>query len=141
MKTRTQRIREAFLNMLGHYEWDLWVTITSREPMTTEDAKRRIRYLLAHLNTPERKYFDKYAWLWCFFEKNPYRNGIHVHAIIAGIDSFYCKYLENRLWDEFGQSQVVPIHEGALNYLADKYVAEKTLDDYCPMKINSKLRI
>lgn len=137
---KRQDLEKAFITMLSDRDWDLWATITSRKPTGEVDAKRRLKHFLKCLNAPNRKFYDKYIHLWAFFEKNPARDGVHIHALIKGIDRSKCHALEDRCRDFWGLSTVAPMHKDVLPYLARKYAHGNRLEDFDFMKINSKVR-
>lgn len=136
----TEQLKDAFSQMLSKHDWDLWITVTSREPMDAEVAKRRLKNVLKFLNTPERRFYSKYLWLWAFFENNASRNGIHIHALVDGISTVESKNLQNIFQDYFGLSSVAPVHDNVLPYLSQKYANGTALADFDYMKINSNLR-
>jgi len=132
-------MKEQFENFLNEFNCDVWMTVTFRRPVTVKTAKKMFKYFLQHINKPDDIYYEKYIYLWAFFENDYTRGGVHVHAIIDRIDTTKTERLQERCSEFFGESKVMTAHQNVVPYLSRKYNTSSLIDfDY--MKINSRLR-
>ena len=132
-------LRTAFNEFLGRENWTLWITITFRNPTTKDLAHRRFKYFLKTLNNDQEEFYAKYVYAVIFYEFEGFRKGVHIHSIVNNISSDKARLLEAECKRVFGESKVVPMHEGVKEYLAKKYGSAK-LADFDYLKINSKYR-
>ena len=127
------------MKFLDRFYYDMFLTITFREPTSEITAKRKFKRFLKHLNTADEKFYHNFIYLWLFIERNKKKEGVHLHALITGINLSKSFSLEQKCLDHFGQSKVKAMHNGVLRYLARKYTSPSLIDlDY--LKINSRLR-
>ncbi|MFC1510152.1 hypothetical protein ACFL49_00640 [Candidatus Omnitrophota bacterium] len=128
--------------LITRERWDLFITITFSRSVSSFNAKKRFKYFFKHVNTEDKMFFTKYVKTWVFFEKDGYRNGVHIHSLLSGISENEAVLLEIRCKEVFGQCKVLAYrpNERASYYLACKYPLG-VLADYDFLKINSRLRI
>ena len=120
------------------FPYEIWLTVTFENPRSTSYAKKRFKHYLKHLNDG-MVFYQKYIHLWIFFEKNKVKSGIHIHALIHGIDIAKAPLLEQDCNVCFGESKVIVGHKNVIPYVADKY-NRPSLDDFDYWKINSRKR-
>lgn len=133
-----EQMRSSFEEFLQKFPCAIWLTVTFKNPVQTYTARKRFKYFLKHLNK-DMIFYEKYIYLWAFYEKEKTREGVHIHACIDGIDSSKAVLLKKECLKFFGSSEVKAAHEGVWPYVAEKYNSFD-LDDYEYMKINSKFR-
>src|SRR5438477_2094597 len=100
---------------------DIWLTVTFRKTVNTGVAIRRFKYFLKHLNKPDQQFYKKYINVLVVCEKNRYRQGVHIHALVKGMDISLAPALESACNERFGESKAKAPHEGVAGYLADKF--------------------
>ena len=138
MISRTN-LRTNFEKFLRRFDFDMFITITFKEPTSEMKAKRMLKRFFKYLNTADEKFYHNFIYLWVFFEQNKKCDGTHIHALINGIRLSKSQSLEQRCFDYFGQSKVTAVHPGVLPYISRKYTSPN-LVDYDYLKINSRLR-
>ena len=144
MKDHDYKMVEAFQEMLNRDRWDLFVTITFKEKRGVDGAKKAFKSFFRNLNLPSEIFYEKFILSWVFYESEGSRRGVHVHALIKGIDPSLASLLEEKCKGFFGLSKVVPYNYNnsgsATSYLARKYPnINLVFFDY--YKINSRLRM
>lgn len=135
------KLTKAWVEFLGN-DWSIWFSATFRTPTPLPTAKKSFKHFFKYLNVPGKtKFYDRYMFCWVFFEKDQNRRGVHLHALLQGINPALTSELEELTQRYFGKfSKVVPYVplKGANSYLALKI--NKTVEDYDFYKINSKFR-
>lgn len=138
-----QRAFKAFLDeKIKDWHEGIWLTLTFRKYQSLEGAVKRFKCFFKNLNTTYQSYFDNYIYAFIFYERQNFRRGIHIHAIINRInpnDSLLMNMLERECLMSFGEVMIKPIHENVTKYVSEKYSSEK-LEHFDYYKINSKLR-
>ena len=132
-------LRSAFKGFLEDFPGNMWMTITFRGNLSEGTAKRHLKYFFKNLNTPQRKFFNKFVKLWTFYENNTGDSGVHIHALVDGINPKMIDALENRCRKVFGESKIVGKHDGVTKYLSHKYNSTN-LRSFDFLKINSRIR-
>lgn len=118
----------------------LWATFTFFKSTCAKTAERRLRKFLKYINSTEKYFYRKYLRGWFFFERDPERNGVHVHALIQGISKKLTDDFEKECCEHLGSTKILNMHDGVANYLNKKYFYLNTLEDYKPFMVNSALR-
>lgn len=134
-------IVNGWVEFIDQRNWDIFLTITFRRITRSPLALKSFKWFFKHLNTTTEEYFRKFIYTLIFFENNPERSGVHIHAFIEGISPSTIKLLEKKCTDFFGLTDVKvydPIKGGKF-YLSKKII-DRNLDDYNYYKINSRLR-
>lgn len=139
---QTNELTKAMNSLITREKWDLFITVTFFRQTSSLSAKKRFKHFIKYLNTKQRRYYDKFVKTWLFFEKDRYREGVHIHAFLSGIDSAHANYLETECNRVFGVSKILPYmpNQNASFYLARKYPLG-VLEDFDFCKINSRIRI
>ena len=150
------KLRQAWINWIEQYKPDLWVTVTFAEYDTSGLAKnkfpvknteelvlKRFKQFLKHLNNKKFAFYGKFILCFLIIEKNPGRDGVHIHAVIKGIKPELASKLEQRCHDAFGESRVVAFDFSkpytAIDYIVDKFVFLRC-DNLSFYRINSRYR-
>jgi len=134
-----KKLVNALKEFLEKDKWDTWLTVTFRTPVTSSLAKKKFKYFFKTLNKPDEEFFKKYILSCVFVERNKVKKGFHIHALVKGVAPSLCSRLEEKCREYFGESRVMPVHEGVIPYLCDKYDTS-SLEDWRFFKINSRLR-
>jgi len=131
----------AFGELIEGRNWDIFLTTTFRRPKGSTEAKRAFKYFFKHLNTPAMAFFNKFVFALAVFERDSNRNGVHIHALLQGINPSLVASLEKKCREFFGDSVALPYDSDKAGrfYIARKYVSSQ-LDDYDILRINSRLR-
>ena len=134
-------VRRELHYFLSVQKWDLFATITFRQQCPSLSAIKAFKRFFKYLNTRDRRFFDKYIECWIFLERHDLRAGVHIHALIRGINPTLAEELEKKCRRIFGQSRILPYDpmRQAVVYLAGKYKSQR-LEDFTFFKINSRLR-
>lgn len=116
-------LRQAWVDLLGRYNWDWFVTLTFKEPPTTYTANNRLRRWIRTIEKQERRKVGYYKGM--EFSKL----GVpHFHLLMGNLDGVRReKYWE--LWfSQNGRARILPYDSklGAGYYLT-KYVVK---DEY-----------
>ncbi len=128
--------------------WDIFVTITFRRatpcfPSSNgyPGAIREFKHFFKHLNSYPNEFFSKFISTFTVFERNTYRDGVHIHSLINGINSSKAKLLQDKLTSSLGLSKVEAYDPSAGGnfYLCNK-IYQNRLEDYQIYKINSAVR-
>jgi len=136
-----QRLVDGWVEFIDRGRWDLFVTITFRESKTSGVAKRMYKHFFKHLNSQEKVFFKRLIYSIEIYEKDNYRDGVHIHSFINGINPKYAKDLERICTDRFGSSRIEPYCPGrGANYYLSSKLASSRLVDYDSHKINSRYR-
>jgi len=125
----------------GSFNTGLYATVTFKQEICMEKAKRSIRHFFKYLNGRTVYFYKKLMQCVVFFEKTDSRGGVHVHMLIKGIDPALAKTLEQRLIIAFGRSEAEPYipGNGAAVYLANK-CDQQSLLHWDKWTINSRVR-
>jgi hypothetical protein len=136
-------IVQTWADYLGNFrKWDLYVTITFRQDTCLEVAMIKFKRFFKHLNSVERAFYEKMISTYAFFEYNDsFKTGVHIHALIQGINPSLSELLKERCLDYFGFSKIEPYSpaENVKFYLSRK-INQTCLAHYDYYKINSKFR-
>lgn len=103
-------------------------------------AKQLLEHFFRRINFYQKFCMAKhYIYGWFVFEQNTDSPGVHVHALIKGIDPLLSKYVEEELEKRFGYAKVFPykrrkFKQTACRYMAWKILSPSTVDHY-PRKI------
>ena len=142
MRPSETKVR-AFDEFVRVFEpYDLFLTITFETVTFQEAARKSVKRFFATLNTRERVWYEKFIHCFIIYERNPDRQGVHLHGLLKGIKSNFARDLELELQGVFGwfcDVQAYDPDKGASIYFARKY-AYGRLADYDYYKINSKYR-
>jgi len=139
---------DGWVEFLNRENWDLFTTITFKKSTPcfsryggSFNAIKRYKYFFKHLNTYPNEFFSKFVSTFTVFERNPSRDGVHVHSLIRGIDGSRAESLQDKLTNTLGLSRVEP-YDPSRNgkyYLCNKIIGN-TLEHHEPYKINSAVR-
>jgi hypothetical protein len=124
-------------------DWDIWLTVTFRQAVSTERAFKIFKYFFKTLNTVEFQFFKKYIRCIVLSERHESRPSDHIHCLIKGISPSLAGPLERRCRDFFGRSEARAYNPN-LPRLASGYMARKCenskAEDWGIIKINSRWR-
>jgi len=124
-------------------EWTLRANISFRRISSYDWAKKRLKWFFKYLNKAEERYFDKRVKALVFYEKqNTSRSGIHIHALIEGIDSKFAEIIQEKAKAYFGEYSCILPYDPTLGfkYYVAKKVGTQKLVEYDLYIINSKIR-
>lgn len=134
-----KQLRTDFDKFMRRFPYEIWMTVTFRKSVSVSTAKKQFKHFLKTLNSKNTIFYHKYIRLWIFYEQNKVRDGMHIHALIDGIDTSKCQLLEQKCCIRFGESKVTAGHKNVIPYVSQKYNSPSLLDfDY--YKINARLR-
>lgn len=128
---------EEFLSAQG--KWTVWITITFPDEVKVEYAKRKFKKFLKHLNE-DYWFYDKFIHSFVFFELNPFRDGVHIHAIVDTISPEHAWRIHKKCNRLFGKSEVKPMHSDVIRYVSEMFELG-TLESFDFYKINSRYRM
>jgi len=137
LKTRAM---QTYKDWFEPEEHDIWFYSNFFKNSSAKTVRKKIYHLLKYLNTPDKKFYDKFIHGWMFYERNTGRSGVHVHALIKGIDVSHAGLLRKKCCRELGRSGARDVHFKVGKYVAKKFVYQDSVVDFHPFKINSKLR-
>jgi hypothetical protein len=134
---------KGYQSLFDLHLWDIWFSTTVSREVGTEDFLRSFKYFFNHINSRDFVFYKGFICGYVFSEFNKFRNGVHLHALIKGIDPEMANPVEEFCWDYFGESKVVPYDnyrpDRASGYLARKCVSQE-LDHFDFFKVNSSFR-
>lgn len=133
---------EAFEKLIKENgPYDLWANITSAATMEAAALKKMFRHFMRTVNTKKRFLIPNYAWCFVLFDRTNSRDGVHIHALIRGVDPKKAKIFQRKCISCFGVSKVMKYdasrQPNATLYLANKYCSSK-LADFAFMKIDPR---
>ncbi len=141
-------IVDSWVGFIDKEYWDLFVTITFKTitPCFSKyegsfNAIEKFKYFFKHLNSYPNEFFSKFIFTFTVFERNSYRNGVHIHSFIRGISPSKAELLQSKLASSLGLSTVTTYNTsgGAKYYLCKKMIGN-TLEHYDKYTINSAVR-
>lgn len=122
--TQRAKVRAHFISTTKAQEWDLWVTITFRHITVKETALKQFKAFFKYLNRNSKNvvFVEKRIGSLTFFEKHSSRKGVHIHALVRGVNPTLAKKLCKECEKRFGESWVEAYDptKGAVIYLANK---------------------
>mgnify|MGYP001393272375 CR=1 FL=1 len=130
------RLREAWASvmsdMLQAYEWDWWVSLSTREPMPLHVIRGRFFWWLGCLRRSVGHHVEN---IWIIERQR--RGALHVHAVVYGVpqDIRFWKAMVD-LWEtyhtkpgeKFGDATIKVYNSGKAGELADYLAKERCKD-------------
>ncbi len=94
-------------------------SLTIPKPISWKQAEGRFEHFFRHLNTSEKTYFDKFIYVFNFYEQGESRADWHIHSFIQRIDRSLTLDLQAELGRYFGNCKVCPHYEHGVIFKSD----------------------
>ncbi len=131
-----KRYAKGFTEHAINDGYQLFLTTNFRMSTSFNSAHRKFVHFFELINLYSRMY-SEFIRTYIFYEKNDDRTGVHIHALIKGIDEKYWPELEAICFKELGQTKLKRIDEYTTEYLLKKDVLNR-LVTWEPLKIRDK---
>ena len=117
-------LSEAALMKLNRYALEAAfmacpATLTNRKSVPWEKVEDRFRYVFSRLNTPDKTYYEKFIYVFNFYEQRENGADWHIHTFIQGINRSLAFDLQIELNKYFGNSDVCPHYEHGVIFRSD----------------------
>src|SRR5882724_4009699 len=123
-----QALRDAWIALLGRWQWEWFCTFTFRDLVHPEAADKRFRVLISQANrvlygTMWYKRRQGLRWVRALeFQK---RDVIHYHALLAGVEDLRRLFWMDRWHELAGYARIEPIESAAaVSRYVSKYVVK-----------------
>ena len=121
-------LRDAWIALLGRWEWEWFCTFTFRDLVHPEAADKRFRVLISQANrvlfgVRWAQYGRGLRWVRALeYQK---RDVIHYHALLAGVEDLRRLYWMDRWHELAGYARIEPIESAAaVSRYVSKYVVK-----------------
>ena len=126
--TERQALREAWVALLGRWQWEWFCTFTFHDLVHPEAADKRFRVLISQANrvlygVRWAKHGAGLRWVRALeYQK---RDVIHYHALIAGVQDLRRLYWMDRWHELAGYARIEPVESAAaVSRYVSKYVVK-----------------
>jgi hypothetical protein len=123
-----QALRDAWIALLGRWEWEWFCTFTFRDMVHPEAADKRFRVLISQANRVlyGHRWHKKGAGLrWVRALEYQKRDVIHYHALLAGVQDLRRLFWMDRWHELAGYARIEPIDSAAaVARYVSKYVVK-----------------
>jgi len=123
-----QALRDAWIALLGRWEWEWFCTFTFRDMVHPEAADKRFRVLISQANRVlygHRWHKKGQGLRWCRALEYQKRDVIHYHALIAGVQDLRRLTWMDRWHELAGYARIEPIESSAaVSRYVSKYVVK-----------------
>jgi hypothetical protein len=123
-----QALRNAWIALLGRWEWEWFCTFTFRDLVHPEAADKRFRVLISQANRVlwgVRWYQRQQGLRWVRALEYQKRDVIHYHALLTGVQDLRRLFWMDRWHELAGYARIEPIESAAaVSRYVSKYVVK-----------------
>ena len=127
-RSRVERVRDGWIELLSRLEWEWFATLTFREHTHPESAEKRFRMWVSELN--RQAYGVRWAKrrvmaTWVRALEYQLRGVLHFHALLRGVGEVRRLAAMDRWFALAGIARVVPVRQQeAVRAYCSKYVVK-----------------